>query len=1637
MALLETPSRIWRRIEADEQNDMPSLPDVPVFEDSNYVNATTTSEESHQSNFNTTSPLQSTPALPSNQNTFRLQSSTSSTSRFAHSIASRNSRSGSAFSSSTGSLSRRSPPTASDQRAEISFDDVSAIPSYPPPNKAGIEDADVGGAGHEDDMSLEEALQPPSRGGSPFPLGDMDSHGHSKYSYSVSLRSEPKTSPFDRMRNVSFRKPIPRIRTPSLTRTLSQSSSSSNSTPHSSRSVGPAQLNSAPSLSVLSIPPPPENSDEGEPASLSDLPVPSDVSEVQDLEQDLEQALHDEHHPAEETAPVKSIASSEEVEEEPDPTFSSEEPTAHPYFPSATPSYVSSSRAGSQSPQTLSVAQSSPAPSVMFTPTPAFPPRPRPRFFAPGLPSTPAVAPEQSGVDNNDWTTPYARRRSFLIDVINSTARPRLAQPTPHPQRAAHPAVLDEEEGDSASPGSSSQPSSKKSTEEQSQASVATVRPLIAAFAGFTPAPRQRTRTMGRLSHPLSRGWTAAASESEDVTGGASFTSTASSHDLTAHPRANASFDHVMGLGAGGHGIGRFNAGKLNTYLHGLNRRLQEESESLSGQVGILRKENMTLAEENAALHEEMELLRQQMFTGGAGSRRSSAGRRLSDIGSTLGDVKEDAGGEGWMEEKLEMETELDAFRAELHDCQRERDEAVAALEAEQAERSRDKERWRERMGEVERGVEGIIHDLETKVERAEAVTHDSAEKDRLLKELEKALKRAEEEAEFARTRAENAEKTLGDRSELGGKLHEANEKLAKSTAELHDLQSHVEGLEDEMAEADRRLREEKETTLEDLERKLSGQEAKLRESDCELRDAKAYITELEADAGVALDHIEALQQEIQEAHDKAIGDDGAVAMLKQEAEHNSELLRSKIAALERERERVDKSRTDERKAELEEAEDQIEALERELDDAHREISRLNSELAQSPARKALDCARDARIELLEKEKEDLQARLDSLKHEMVGWNTPGKFSSASGISPMHRQLLNMTLKTPKTPGAPLRDMSWLHLSSSDPSVAPYIAEIQRLERELGRANESIDEKLDRLEHAGFGNVELEMRLNDERARAVALEEDIARLDRREERRLRRLSKVKCPHCHQRADLRSLNRVVDGDESTLDFSMLSYASESTPAKTSETLKTELQAVNRELASMKRQWREERRQLLGDNAVLKDAANRLNLQIQDAKERAEQKERRGERARNGVLGELDEAKHTIADLEEDLKAERARLRDLTVEQTRAEREKENVLLQLRRTESDMEDVKLHLQRIKRNNNELEDELRSNATAEQKARLLEAKAEENAETIEHLRHERSLLAAEHKKLQQRFRNALEQMDKLREEQRASQKSHNDRRHALDLQKLEIEELKKALADQADALQATEAAHIRAAAAQAREREQDVVVASLEADLARVRRSAESLGRDLRTERKRREEENARREAERKAERGQARKEVERTRTELEKALRERKQAGAELRILHQRLDSLEGEKKTWDGHICASDSTQLSALRDRHKLECKGLIVQIHYLKAKFTRENTLRMDLSYQKRYLLVLLSRRERSEEHILAMIARITSPIPGPSHKPRRKTLRAVARGVVFLQRIRRASEIWRAQCAPKPAIKAALEDVRGRRKQQARPIY
>ena len=99
-----------------------------------------------------------------------------------------------------------------------------------------------------------------------------------------------------------------------------------------------------------------------------------------------------------------------------------------------------------------------------------------------------------------------------------------------------------------------------------------------------------------------------------------------------------------------------------------------------------------------------------------------------------------------------------------------------------------------------------------------------------------------------------------------------------------------------------------------------------------------------------------------------------------------------------------------------------------------------------------------------------------------------------------------------------------------EPSATDYATGIAHLQKELDRANEDIDEKLDRLWDAGFGVVELTQQLEDERARNFTLEEDVARLVRREERRVRRLEKARCPKCRSKVDLRSLNRAAEGDE---------------------------------------------------------------------------------------------------------------------------------------------------------------------------------------------------------------------------------------------------------------------------------------------------------------------------------------------------------------------------------------------------------------------------------------------------------------------------------------------------------------------------
>ncbi len=210
--MLETPSRIWRRIEAAEAREMPSLPSLPPFEDSGDLEESSDpnqhdDEDNYDELFaNISSPMQSTPTSSHNTvtSTFRGPPSATSTARFAHSIASRSNKS-LTNTGSRGLTSRMSQHESFDipslpeihrtagtslmsDGTEEDMEKSKSIPDVylPPPDE---EDDD-----HRE-LSLTDALESISRSGSPpFATGPASREQTPKksYDYSTGLISEPK-----------------------------------------------------------------------------------------------------------------------------------------------------------------------------------------------------------------------------------------------------------------------------------------------------------------------------------------------------------------------------------------------------------------------------------------------------------------------------------------------------------------------------------------------------------------------------------------------------------------------------------------------------------------------------------------------------------------------------------------------------------------------------------------------------------------------------------------------------------------------------------------------------------------------------------------------------------------------------------------------------------------------------------------------------------------------------------------------------------------------------------------------------------------------------------------------------------------------------------------------------------------------------------------------------------------------------------------------------------------------------------------------------------------------------------------------------------------------------------------------------
>jgi myosin protein heavy chain len=148
----------------------------------------------------------------------------------------------------------------------------------------------------------------------------------------------------------------------------------------------------------------------------------------------------------------------------------------------------------------------------------------------------------------------------------------------------------------------------------------------------------------------------------------------------------------------------------------------------------------------------------------------------------------------------------------------------------------------------------------------------------------------------------------------------------------------------------------------------------------------------------------------------------------------------------------------------------------------------------------------------------------------------------------------------------------------------------------------------------------------------------------------------------------------------------------------------------------------------------------------------------------------------------------------------------------------------------------------------------------------------------------------MNALRDQLRTAQRSHDDRRHELDLHAHEIEDLRRALTDRENELERAEASKIRVAQEKS---EFSQTVRQLEADLSRVRKDAERFGNDLKALRRERDKLEERRKAE-----------VERA----TKAERGQNQLRSELRLVKEELEGEKGRSRNaveaWKSHVCVA-------------------------------------------------------------------------------------------------------------------------------------
>ncbi|KAG8904159.1 hypothetical protein FRB99_002176 [Tulasnella sp. 403] len=720
-----------------------------------------------------------------------------------------------------------------------------------------------------------------------------------------------------------------------------------------------------------------------------------------------------------------------------------------------------------------------------------------------------------------------------------------------------------------------------------------------------------------------------------------------------------------------------------------------------------------------------------------------------------------------------------------------------------------------------------------------------------------------------------------------------------------------------------------------------------------------------------------------------------------------------------------------------------ISKLERELEEAQREIGRLRFRIADSPAREALQNVKDVQIKLLEEQKKELVEQVNALRRILgehvsiweadasgLGQATPARPGSRK-TSGQYTPARSMSMRASRTAAhGAIKDMSWgSHVSplgSGIHSILPPLQhEASELMQQLQAANDRLDAKFEELQRNGLQGVSLTKQLDDAREKGVALQSEVERLLRREERLLKRLERCRCLKCGRRFDASGLASWAKSGNQRLglatDPATDSSLTINTSSKSTTAIKATLANTNAELATLKAQ----RDLLQNERQTLEDQARKLNLDVERANSKAQRAAEKvealrhekdeGDRLREHLQSERDAAKKLAKEFEEDLVKDRLRLQELESQRSKLAHDMNVISAKLKQKDVEMANVLAQLEKAKQRSRDLEEQLKGtvqpplgcrvvlthhalvidHSAVGHKSRHLEQKVVDNQNVIQQLRQDRENLHQDTEKLKRKLDQVSKDAENLRKHLRVAQSEHENRRHQQEIHLGELEDY-----------------HNDDGRAQPGVKRHDGELTDLRAEVSRLKKEVMRFAQDLKELRQERDALLGRRDddkaaAERAATIAQSR----------ERALKER------LAEVERRANGLE---ETWSGHVCASEQS-IQAVKAQHRNECKGLFVQIHYMKDRVRREATMRSDLAYQKKYLLDIIAVMEKSEKSILASIARIGFPMP--AEPPKRKSLKRYAFMVLFIARVRRESQQWQEKSARKDAVMAALEDVRKRR--------